>query len=508
MFYRPIAVWGAVIGSAFFFLGSLALADGLNAAFESISIPDIRAHIEVLADDAMEGREAGSRGGRAAAAYLAKQLADFGLKPGGDRDTFIQTLEAGNYRNVLAVLEGSDPTLKHEYVLVGAHYDHVGYGTSRNSRGPWGQIHNGADDNASGVACVLEIAQAVTFLAAPPRRSILFAFWDGEEKGLLGSKHWCSQPTVPLQAVALAFNADMIGRLREETLHVYGTRTAQGLRRWLSWQNQATDLILDISWELRAHSDHYPLVEREIPALMLHTGLHDDWHRPSDNANKINHEGISATTRLLFSLVVEGANQPSRFAFRREARGERPADRVSLEKPVSPRPPRFGVSWTDDGDLPGVALTHVTPGSPADRAGLQIGDRLVRFDGLDATDSSQLGVAIWAASSPATAVVEREGGETLEVSVDLDGRPLRYGISWREDQGEPGTVLLTEVVPLSAAYLAGLQVGDRVYRAADEDFRDGNELAARLSVLSGPVSLLIERNGRLREIVVEAPSVP
>jgi hypothetical protein len=509
MFRRPIAVSVAVLGCVFFFLASLAAADGLNAAFESISVPDIRAHVEVLADDALEGREAGSRGGRAAAAYLIEQLAEFGLKPGGDGGAFIQNVEGGSYRNVLAVLEGSDPVLKHEYLLVGAHYDHVGYGTSRNSRGPWGQIHNGADDNASGVACVLEIAQAVTFLPSPPRRSILFAFWDGEEKGLLGSKHWCSQPTVPLQAVTLAFNADMVGRLRDETLRVYGTRTARGLRRWLSWQNRATNLALDMSWELKAHSDHYPLVEHDIPALMLHTGLHDEWHRPSDDVDKINHEGISTTARLLFSLVVEGANQPSRFAFRGEARGERPADLVEFEKPVSPRPPRFGISWTDDaGDLPGFALSHVAPGSPADRAGLQIGDRLVRFDGLDATDSGRLGVAIWAASSPATAVIERDGGEILVLSVELDGQPLRYGISWREDEGEPGTVLLTEVVPLSAACLAGLQVGDRVYRVADEDFHDGNELARRLSVLAGPVSVLLERNGRLREVVVEAPSVP
>jgi hypothetical protein len=506
---RSTVISVAVVACLLCFLDSFARADGLNVAFESISVNDIRAHIDILADDAMEGREAGTRGGRAAAAYLERQLAEVGLKPGGDGDGFIQKFADGSYRNVLAILEGSDPALKHEYVLVGAHYDHVGYGTSRNSRGPWGQIHNGADDNASGVAGVLEIAQAVTFLATPPRRSILFAFWDGEEKGLLGSRYWCSQPTVSLQAVVLAFNADMIGRLRGEKLHVYGTRTARGLRRWISEQNQATDLALEISWELKAHSDHYPLVEREIPALMLHTGLHDEWHRPTDDVEKINHEGISATTRLLFSLIVDAANRPNRFAFRQDSRAERSADLARLENTGPPRPPRLGIAWApEDVTSPGVTLTCVTPGTPADRAGLQIGDRLVRFSDADtAEDSHRLGVAIWAAHSPATAVVQR-AGEILEIPVELDGQPLRYGISWREDEGEPGTVVLSEVVSLSAAYLAGLQVGDRIYRVADRDFRDGNELAQQLLTLPSPVSLRIERNGRLRTISIDAPSVP
>jgi hypothetical protein len=502
-----IAISLASISLVNVLLGSLAGADEWNAAINSISIPDIRAHIEVLADDSLEGREAGSRGGRAAAAYLAEQLAEFGLRPGGDRDTFAQSFQSGSYRNVLAVIEGSDPVLKQEYVLVGAHYDHVGYGTPRNSRGPRGYVHNGADDNASGVSGSLEAAQAAMLLDQTPKRSILFAFWDGEEKGMLGSKHWVSHPTVPLQDVTMAFNADMIGRLRGETLHVFGTRTAPGLRRWLSENNQLTDLLLDISWEMKPKSDHYPLVEGGIPTLMLHTGLHDQWHRPSDDVDKINHEGISAAARLLFSMVVDAANRPSRFPFRSDSRFESPSDQVQLEKPVAPRSPRLGIAWRrEEGVQPGVTIANVTPGSAADRAGLQVGDRLVEFAGREASDEGQLGVAIWAANSPTTAVVEREDGQTLQISVELDGRPLRFGISWREDEGEPGTVLLTEVVPHSAAHLAGLKIGDRIYRVAGRDFRDGNELAKLLSSLPSPVPMQIERSGQLRSMSIDAPS--
>src|SRR5262249_45517286 len=161
----------------------------------------------------------------------------------------------GNYHNILAVVEGSDPQLRDEYVLIGAHYDHVGYGNARNSYGPFGMIHNGADDNASGVAGMLEVARAVAQLASRPKRSILFAFWDGEEKGLLGSQYWVEHPTVPLKSVTLAINADMIGRLRNATVTVYGVRTVRGLRRLVSHQNQIANLLLDFTWENKPDSD-------------------------------------------------------------------------------------------------------------------------------------------------------------------------------------------------------------------------------------------------------------
>jgi len=165
--------WTVSIVVAFFVAvpvpaGVPACADEFNGAMSSISGPDLLAHIEVLADDELEGRESGTRGGRAAADYLSKALAERALRPAGDGDSYMQAFERGAYRNLLAVLPGTDAELKHQYVLLGAHYDHVGYGTRRNSRGPWGRIHNGADDNASGVSGVLEVAEAVTLLDPPP----------------------------------------------------------------------------------------------------------------------------------------------------------------------------------------------------------------------------------------------------------------------------------------------------------------------------------------------------
>lgn len=506
--------WTVSIVVAFFVAvpvpaGVPACADEFNGAMSSISGPDLLAHIEVLADDELEGRESGTRGGRAAADYLSKALAERALRPAGDGDSYMQAFERGAYRNLLAVLPGTDAELKHQYVLLGAHYDHVGYGTRRNSRGPWGRIHNGADDNASGVSGVLEVAEAVTLLDPPPRRSILFALWDGEEKGMLGSKHWGANPTVSPQDVVLAFNADMIGRLRGNTVHVFGTRTACGLRRWASESNRFTDLLLNFSWEMKPNSDQFSFVERRIPTLMVHTGLHDDWHRPSDDVDTINLEGSSAIARLLFAMVVQAANQPERFVFRSESRSEGLADQKRLEKSVPPRSPRLGVAWkAADGGRAGVCLSHVTPGSAADRAGLLIGDRLLAVAGEEVAEESRLGVTIWAASSPTAVVVERASGEILSVPVELDGTPLRYGFSWREDKGEPGSVVLVEIVPYSAADLAGLKVGDRIYRVAGRGFGNGDELAQLLASAASPVPLLVERSGQLRTLLVLAPSMP
>ena len=137
---------------------------------------------------------------------------------------------------MLAILQGSDPKLRDQVIVVGAHYDHLGYG-GRASLGPYGYIHPGADDNASGTAAVLELAKAFTILSAPPKRSILFAAWDAEEKGLLGSKYWVAHPTVPLEHVVAAVNLDMVGRLRDDHLIVFGARSGYGWRRLLSSQN-------------------------------------------------------------------------------------------------------------------------------------------------------------------------------------------------------------------------------------------------------------------------------
>ena len=453
-----------------------------RAALESIKTDELSRQVDQLADPAMEGREGGTRGGRAAADYLAEQYARLHLQGAGTDGGFFQPF-APNFRNILAILKGSDSELGDQVILVGAHYDHIGYGGRGLSRGPYGYIHPGADDNASGTAAVLELAEAfqtLSDLSGPPKRSIVFALWDAEEKGLLGSKYWAAHPTVPLDRVAAAINLDMIGRLRDEHLIVFGSRSGYGWRRLASLQNDDSSLRLDFLWNLKPSADHYPFFDRGIPVLMLHTGLHNQYHRPSDVAKLINGPGMTRVTRFLFALVHELADRPTapprfRAAARHETADTERAMLCQAAKPAD----RLGVVWIEDAAVAGgIRVSSVASDSPADRAGLRVDDRIVRVADREILCDDDFFGAVSAAENLTLLTVERSGEEEpLELAVELHGKPLRWGIVWRVDEAEPGAVILAHVIPGSPAALAGLGGGDRVYQVAGHDFADEAEFA-------------------------------
>ena len=472
----------------------------ITAAAASIRTTDVTRHVQVLADDSFEGREAGSRGGRAIGVYLGEQFQKAGLLPAGVGRTYFQPFGAG-YRNILGLVKGSDPKLKEEVVIVSAHYDHVGYGNRQNSLGPIGFIHNGADDNASGVAGLLEIAEAIGKLPQPPRRSILFVLWDGEEKGLLGSKHWLEQPTVPLHQVTLMINMDMIGRLRSSRVEVYGTRTTHGLRRTLARSNESLGLQLDFDWEIKENSDHYSFYARGIPVLMLHTGLHDDYHRPSDDAELVNAEGARSVSELLLRTVLGVADADTRMRFRTAAARETPSTRSTLEYVLPAPPSRLGIRWDPAADSSsGVRVIAVTSGSAAERAGLHSGDRIVELAGHEITSGDALRAAVLSADSPADARVLRSGAKEPEpIKIPLTGKPARVGISWRIDDAEPGVAVVTRVLAGSPAAKAGLRALDRIYSVNRTNFASDAEFAA-LMRSEGALELLVERNGQLKSV--------
>ncbi len=429
------------------------------AAMDSITAEEVYEHVEVLADDVYEGRAAGSRGGRAAGQYLVKQLRELGLTPAGSGGDYTQSFDA-DWRNVLALRPGYDPDLEREIIVVGAHYDHVGYGNRRNSYGPFGRIHNGADDNASGVAVLLETMEAFATSGLRTRRTILFAFWDGEERGLVGSRHWLAEPTLPVDQVKLALTVDMVGRLRGGQLYVLGTRSGYGLRRLMSGLDSGEEppreyparnetigkplatrssrldppLWLDFSWELHDNSDHWSFLERRIPVALLHTGLHRDYHRPSDDVEKINRQGMRDVCRYLLATVVKLANEDRLPAFRGAVTRETEGMRQVLERPLAPRsladwpanepPPRVGISWREDeAELGSVLLTRVVAGTPAAAAGLAVHDRIYEFNGQSFADAAAFQAAILALldTRPAelTFRIERRG-QTRTVPVELE----------------------------------------------------------------------------------------
>jgi hypothetical protein len=509
------------LGLCIFAVGAVRASElaALRSAAATITANRLQRHVDVLADDAFEGREGGSRGGRAAAVYLMKCFEQCRLSGGAGDGGYFQPFGA-EYRNVLAWIEGSDPRLAREVVILSAHYDHVGYGNAVNSNGPTGYIHNGADDNASGTATLLEVVQALTQLPTRPRRSILVALWDGEEKNLLGSRHWVEHPTIPLRDVALMFNLDMVGRLREQRLEAIGSRTAAGLREALSRANEEVGLELDFSWELKQNSDHYTFYSRQVPVVMLHTGLHEDYHRPSDDAHKVNAEGMQRITRLAFHALWEVANRPQRFAFRPQALYESVASRQQFEQQLPPLPPRLGVFFGPPlADRPGLHLTAVSAGSAAELAGLRAGDRLLALAGRPLLDAAALRTVALAAAGTLELEVAREGAdEPLNVQLEPSGNPIRLGITWRENDAEPGAVTVVRVVPGSPADRAGLKWRDRIYEVSGQRFANSQEFLALVSPPPATLPLRLERAGRLQSVVIDtalpeaaalgSPSVP
>ena len=398
-------------------------AERMSAAHSSIQADEASRHVHALADDAFEGREGGSRGGRAAGAYIVAALERLAVEPAGDNGTFFQNF--GGMRNILALVPGADPAVAKELVVIGAHYDHVGYGNASNSNGPTGYIHNGADDNASGVAGLLEIAEAIGHLPGRPRRSILIAFWDGEEKGLLGSYHFLRVRPAAIASSTIVFsvNLDMIGRLRGERVEVYGARTAEGLRGTCLEANAAANLELVFDWEITDDSDHYPFIAAKIPTVMFHTGLHDQYHRPSDDTHLVNYAGIEPVTRLALDFLTSIADDPRpQRPFRAQCRGESAATKRALEAPAAEMVtagtrPRGGLGTrADPGEPQAPVVVRVSAGSPMARAGMALGDRVMAIDGNPLVDQQDMLAKLAAA------------GERVDVDIDRKGRRMRLEV--------------------------------------------------------------------------------
>ena len=494
-------------GSLTWFANAAALTSeatevaALSEALQTISEDDLRAHVEVLADDSLEGREAGSRGGHAAAKYLALLFKKYDLKPAGDEGSYYQAFGKG-YRNILGVLPGSDTRLQEEFIVVGAHYDHVGYGSRTNSFGPYGAIHNGADDNASGTSAILELVEAFHQKEFRPRRSVLFCFWDSEEKGLLGSKHWLAHPTVELAQVKFSINLDMIGRLRDEGLSIYGERTASGLRPFMSRVNE-DQLKLQFNWDIQADSDHYPFIQNQIPTVMMHTGLHGEYHRPSDDIETLNYPGMQRVTRYVARTVWELAEQQELFQFRAESMRESESSRKRFERAAPPFPTRLGVTLNSTKNKI-LRIGEVLAGSPAERAGLRQGQQVLEVNGKALGSEEQFWNHVF--DSPEVVMVkvqDSENAEPQELDVRLGGRPLRIGLSWRLDQGHPGVALVSRISRHSRADRAGLRSGQRIYSVNGKTVLSDLELQRSLVEAEGALQLQVESAGRIQEFVID-----
>lgn len=305
--------------------------------------------------------------------------------------------------NAVAVRRGVDEKLADECVLVCAHMDHVGLGWFGSLKGG-GEIHNGADDNASGTAALLEVAER---LAAAPatRRSIVFAAWCGEEKGLVGSQQYAANPAWPLARTVVCLNMDMVGRYRDggekdRGLLVAGAPTGTGLDARVDRLATAHGLRIAHVWDAWQQSDHYSFYRRGIPSLFFTTDLHDDYHQPGDDWWKTASEPQARIASLVADLAVEMANAPDRPEFH--------------EKPKRPvLGVRLGPVEADGVAVDGARIVQVFPAFGAAAAGLKVGDVIVAVDGKRVTSLAHLTELIGAYDAESTVAVSfvRDGEE-------------------------------------------------------------------------------------------------
>ncbi|MGH9442385.1 MAG: M20/M25/M40 family metallo-hydrolase [Thermoanaerobaculia bacterium] len=309
-------------------------------------------------------------------------------------------------QNVAGLLEGSDPALRNEYVVIGAHYDHLGMGgPSSLAESPEPAIHHGADDNASGTAGVIALAEDLASRSPHPKRSILFLAFSGEELGLLGSSYYVGHPLVPSASTVAMFNMDMIGRLRGRRLTVIGTETSPSWEPLLVATNRenASSLILQKTEGGFGASDQQSFYAAKIPVLFFFTGGHSDYHKPSDTADRINAAGEAAVLDLIEQCALRVANGRDRPPFR-----ELPPTAVTASRQFRVW---FGLMPDPSSEVDGVKLAGVRAGSPAAKAGLQAGDVMVRFGRHDIRSVDDYSIAI----------SEGSPGDEVEVIVTREG---------------------------------------------------------------------------------------
>ncbi|MGA9998036.1 MAG: M20/M25/M40 family metallo-hydrolase [Pyrinomonadaceae bacterium] len=318
--------------------------------------------------------------------------------------------------NVIGILNGSDPKLKDEVIVIGAHYDHLGLGGEGSLAAREGEIHHGADDNASGVAGLLELARIFSAERGKLRRTLVFIAFSGEEEGLLGSNFYVNHPVVPLAQTVAMINMDMIGRMKARKLIVGGMGTAQEWKAWIEKENTTMHADLKVSdrpsktlpyvvkskgqnanaantppaqygnmmhrFDLTLNedgygpSDHSSFYAKQVPVLFFWTGTHDDYHKPSDTADKINYEDeahiITFIADILRFEIDANDARPTYTTAKSESTGRSMGFRVYLGTIPN---------YADSND--GLKLDGVRDDSPASKAGLKAGDKIVRMAGRD-----------------------------------------------------------------------------------------------------------------------------
>ncbi|HEU5057826.1 MAG TPA: M20/M25/M40 family metallo-hydrolase [Kofleriaceae bacterium] len=390
-------------------------------------------------------------------------------------------------QNVVGFLPGSDPARRDQWVVVGGHYDHVGEGGLDGDR-----IHNGADDNASGTAGVLEMARAFASLppSARPARSLVFVAFSAEEMGLLGSDAMLAEGDLPVDKVVFMLNLDMIGRNPDKKVEILGDAFATGVKEITEKANVGLDV--DFEWSglnYSASSDHHSFFRRHVPSMFFFTGLHDDYHQPGDHADKLAYDRMAALARLGYRIVGEVASAGAAPRFVHQF---------------------LWLGATVEMVAGAATVTSLAAGSRGEEAGLRVGDVIVAIAGKRIASSRQLGDAFDALEPGSKAAVSvRRGNATAELTIArarhgyLGIMPGELADEQRKALGLPAEegLLVQSVTPDGPAAKSGMKEGDVLVRLGGQAVGD-RSLFLRLATLGAGerVVAVVVRSGKRVEL--------
>ncbi|PVW17369.1 M20/M25/M40 family metallo-hydrolase [Marixanthomonas spongiae] len=382
--------------------------------------------VTILADDTFNGRRTGTEGERKAADYIIKRFKDIGLQPKGYKGHFTQTFSfrASNDphkeaeftsksdstttgTNVIGYIDNQAETT----VIIGAHYDHLGMGGEGSLYREGKAIHNGADDNASGVAVMLKLADSlITSAPANNQNNYLFIAFSGEEEGLLGSNYFVKNPTIDTKKVSYMINMDMVGRLNEKnTLAVHGVGTSPVFKQVLFANNDENLNIVEHESGV-GPSDHTSFYLADIPVLHFFTGQHEDYHKPGDDAEKLNYEGMRKILNYIFAIISD-LNDNGQLTFTKTKNESEVVPDFKVTLGVVP-------DYLFDGE--GMRIDGVSEDRPAQKAGLQKGDIVKRMGEHDISDMM----------SYMKSLSKFEKGETAIVTVERDGKLIEANVTF------------------------------------------------------------------------------
>ncbi len=399
----------------------LILIGFLSCKKEKAPAITLEEDVYFLASDSLGGRETGTAQELMAADYIKQRMEGLQLNPAGDAGTYYQTFsfkpKKDPHQEVVYVNGDSSVTgtnvigyidnKAENTVIIGAHYDHLGMGGESSLHREGAAIHNGADDNASGVAVMLQIADSLA--KREDNHNYLFMAFSGEEIGLLGSNYFAKNPTVDLGKVNYMINMDMVGRLREDwTLSVSGTGTSPIWGQVLNSTNPGFKLVLNESGV--GPSDHTSFYLQDLPVLHFFTGQHEDYHKPTDDADKLNYEGMEMIVGYITSVISELDDDP-KLTFKKTKNESEEVPRFKVALGVIP-------DYLFDGK--GMRIDGVSEDKPAQKAGLMKGDVVIQLGDSTIVDMM----------SYMRALSTFEEGNSTKVVVDRNGEKIEAKITF------------------------------------------------------------------------------